>query len=380
MVEKLSLYAVGDIGIRRDGPGEDPKSALAYIAPTIKQADIAFCQLERNLTDRGKPAQTSKFDMTPRVSPNMAKALTFAGFNVVSFASNHTLDCGPEAMFDTLEVLKENNLGVIGAGKNIKEARKPLIVEKKGTKIGFLGYCSVPKAGSEAGPNKPGVAPMRAFTIYQQLEPQPSSPAETITVPDPQDIEAMEEDIRQLKPLVDVVIVSHHWGIHIQQASVAMYQRRVGHACINAGADLILGHHAHILKGTEVYKGKVIIYSMGNFALDDTYDQIVHEAKAKPFFAKLMELYGWTPDPDYPGYGMPFESRKTMIAKVIFSNKKIEKVSFLPCYINKNAEPEVMPRNDKRFDEVVDYMTKITKSQGLNAKYVVEGNEAIITT
>lgn len=377
MTQRLLFYAVGDIGIHRN----NPESALVHVAPKLKEADISFCQLERALSERGvKP--DAQHEQQGRVSPNMVSALTYGGFQVVSFASNHTGDWGVDAVLDTIDVLKRNGRDVIGVGKNIHEARKPLILERKGVRIAFLGYCSVTQPGYEATADRPGLVPMRAWSIYQPLENQPGTPGiKVLTFPDNDDLEALEWDIRKVKPMVDVVIVSIHWGIHFQRASIAMYQRRVGHAAINAGADLIIGHHAHILKGIEVYERKVIIYSMGNFAMDvSTYEWVLHQSENVPGWKEMLKVYNWELDPDYPGYAFPSDSRKTMIVKAIIENKTIARVSFLPVYINKNAEPEILPRQDTRFDEVVSYMKDVTEEEKLNTKYEVDGDEVVIST
>ena len=89
----------------------------------------------------------------------------------------------------------------------------------------------------------------------------------------------MVEDIKQVRSVADVVIVSMHWGIHFMPAKLATYQKEVGHAAIDAGADLIIGTHPHILKGIEVYKGKVIFYSLGNFAMDSSVTKVWPYAK-----------------------------------------------------------------------------------------------------
>lgn len=92
-----------------------------------------------------------------------------------------------------------------------------------------------------------------------------------------------------------------------------------------------------------------------------------------------MKVYDWgEPEPDYPGYAFPYDARKSLIVKAMIEDKKLRHVSFLPVYINKDAEPEILSRQDKRFDEVVSYMKEITESQGLNAKYQVDGDEVAI--
>ena len=99
-----------------------------------------------------------------RLHPRMASIWKTAGIDIISVASNHTMDWGPEAMLDTIELFRSMGKHVIGAGKDIDEARKPAIVERNGVKIAFLGYCSVLRHGHTAGKGKAGCAPMRAHT------------------------------------------------------------------------------------------------------------------------------------------------------------------------------------------------------------------------
>ncbi len=374
--EKLSIYGVGDVHPNR----EDPESIFALAAPTLKEADILFGQMEVILSERSAP-QMYMFPVF-RGHPKNVAALTYAGFDVMSFAGNHTLDCGEEACLDTLDLLRRNNIAVIGVGKDLDEARKPIILERKGTRVAFLDYCSVVPPGYEAwpafetSPGKLGLAPMRASTFYEQVDWQPGTPPRILTFADEDDLEAMKEDIRKVRPQADIVVMSIHWGIHFVPAAIAMYQREVGHAAIDAGVDLILGHHAHILKGIEVYKGKVIFYSLCNFGFDFSQRRRMD----LPRIRKSRELYKLVRDPEYPTYPFPVDSRKTIIAKCIISDKKIEKVSFLPVMVNKQSQPEVLPRSDKRSSEVLDYIDWCCKDQELNAKFSWEGDEVVIGT
>ena len=114
---------------------------------------------------------------------------------------------------------------------------------------------------------------MRASTFYEQVDWQPGTPPRIVTLANKDDLAAMVEDIKKVRPLVDVLIMSIHWGVHHVPAVIAMYQKEVGHAAIDAGVDIILGHHAHILKAVEVYKGKVIFYSIGNFVVPPLFDR-----------------------------------------------------------------------------------------------------------
>ncbi|MBI4190608.1 MAG: CapA family protein [Betaproteobacteria bacterium] len=377
---KVLLYAVGDVGPNRD----NPESIFAAAAPTLKKADILFGQLEAVFTERPIPQCNQTW---PGLSthPKNVSALTSVGFDVLSFASNHLLDCGEPGLLDTIDLLRKNQITVIGAGKNLDEARKPAIFERNGTKVAFLAYCSVLPLGYEARraggglPEKPGAAPMRVSTSYTHESWQPGTPPRIITLANKEDLEAMKDDIAKAKSLADVVVVSQHWGIHYLPGLIAMYQKEVAYAAIDAGADLLLGHHPHLLKGIEIYKGKVIFYSIGNFAFDLAVAFMIDH--------KSPERYGFELDPEYPTFPFPPQSRKTMIVKCVISDKKVAKVSFLPALINKLGQAEVLPRSDKRSSDVVDFVEWSNKNleptlfgrQKLSATRLSwEGDEVVI--
>jgi poly-gamma-glutamate synthesis protein (capsule biosynthesis protein) len=287
------------------------------------------------------------------------------------------MDWGQEAFFDTIEALKGERISVIGVGKNIEEARKPAILESKGSRVAFLAYNTILPMGYWADANRPGCAPMRAWTLYEQIEhDQPGTPCRIHTFPNREDLEAMSEDIKKAKTQADVVILSMHWGIHFIPAVLATYQRDMAHVAIDSGADLILGHHAHILKGIEVYKGRAIFYSLCNFAVDLPFTKEHAESKS---FKEIQKLNpDWIPDVECL-YNFPTDSQKTVIVKCIISNGAIKSVSFLPTYINKKtSQPEILTSKDERFGEVVRYMGDTTRSQGLDTQYTVNGNEVVL--
>jgi hypothetical protein len=367
----LLLYGVGDVHPYI----QEPSLLFDYVRNTLNKADIAFCQLEINITERGTRLPQARH--CAEAKPQAARAIKEAGFNVISFAGNHCMDLGQEAFFDTLEALKKEDLPVIGAGKNIEEARKPAILDKKGTRVAFLAYNTILPMGYWAEENRPGCAPMRAWTHYEQIEhDQPGTPCRIHTFPNREDLDAMVEDIKKAKALADVVVLSMHWGIHFVPAVLADYQREMSHAAIDAGADLILGHHAHILKGIEVYKGKVIFYSLCNFAAELVLPKEVVES---PRFKEIQTLNpGWRPWDEYPYYACPPDSRKTIVAKCIISDGTIRKVSFLPTYINPHAQPQILTSTDERFQEVVKYMEEITRKAELDTGYQISGDEVIV--
>lgn len=370
MSNEVTLFAVGDVLPERD----DPHTIFDKTRDTIKQGDLAFCQLEANISEQGTRMPQARH--TTRIQRSAATAIAEAGFDVVSYAGNHCMDWGREAFFDTIDALKEEDIGVVGVGANIKEARTPLVVERNGVKIAFIAYSSILPQCYWAEEDRPGCAPMRAFTHYEQIEhDQPGTPARIHTFAHREDLQALINDIETAKAQADVVIMSIHWGIHFIPKVIADYQREVAHVAIDHGVDLILGHHAHILKGIEVYKGKTIFYSLCNFATDLTMTP--EHAQSKGF----KEIQGLHPEwiPDFNSrYNFPPDSRRTIVVKVTLSQQGISSVSFLPTYADTQAVPAILESNDPRFLEVTNYLKLISEDQGFDVRFSQQGNEVLV--
>jgi poly-gamma-glutamate capsule biosynthesis protein CapA/YwtB (metallophosphatase superfamily) len=368
----IVFYAVGDIGPER----EDPGSIFQNVAGVINSGDVALCQLEVNLSHRGAGPQGKEVARNPEI----AAAIKKTGFDVVSFAGNHTLEVGLDSFYDTIDNLKRQELMVLGVGKDIDEARKPVIIERKGTRIAFLGYSSVAKEEHYAGRDRPGSAPLRAWTFYEAMEPtQPGTPGRVHTFPYRNDLAAMVEDVRKARKMADVVIVSMHCGVHMTPALIAGYQKDYAHAAIDSGADLVVQHHAHILKGIEIYSGKAIFYGLANFALEIHF--MTREWAQIPGVKELRRNLNpdWNPPyENYPSYPFPPDSRKTIVAKCEIRGKKVDRVSFLPVYITPEGEPEILNSNDARFNDVMNYMKDISADQGLTTEFTVKGNEVVV--
>ncbi|MFH1087605.1 MAG: CapA family protein [Chloroflexota bacterium] len=379
-MDNVSLYAVGDVAAFR----EDPETMFTHTASILNQADILFFQNERHYTTH--TTWLPDVSHTEVVPPQNAEVLRAVKWDVASFAGNHSMDLGFDALLDTCNVLKGMGIQVIGAGSNIEEARRPAIVERKGVKVGFLAYASVIRPGAAAGTAKPGLAPMRAWTSYNPvLSWNPGSEAEIHTWPNREDLAAMVEDIRKLRPRVDVLVLSMHWGLVRKPVVLAEYQPDMAHAAIDAGADIILGHHPHILKGIEAYKGKVIFYSISHFAFDCSGEVREEWARHRPeenAFRARFHQFGEQLDPEWQNskFAYPADHRKSMIVKVAVSSKGIEKVSFLPVLINKEAQPVVMRQKDAAFGEIVEYLDRISKEAGLDASLSPEGDEVVVRT
>lgn len=367
--DTVHVLAVGDVAPSRP----DPDTLFDGVRDALTAADIAFCQLEINLTERGE--RLPQVRHTDRTHPDTAAALRRAGFDVVSCAGNHCLDWGNDGLFDTLEALKGAGLDVVGAGANIAEARTPVVRTVKGQRIAFLAYSSILPTGFWAEDNRPGCAPMRAWTHYEQIEhDQPGTPARIHTFANRDDLAALENDVRRAREAADVVLVSLHWGIHFVPAVLADYQLEVGRAAIDAGADAVLGHHAHILKGMEIYRGRPIVFSLCNFAVDLP---MTPEHAASKGFREIQKLHpAWEPDFEST-YNFPPDSRRTVVASLEIADGALAGFSLLPAYVSRQSRPEILGADDPRFTEVADYLEEITLEAGLDTRYRRDGDRLV---
>ena len=299
---------------------------------------------------------------------------TACGFDILSLASNHSMDWGPDAMLDTKELLEKKGFLTVGVGENLKEARKPAFIERNGIKVGFLDYCSVLHEGYEAGPNKPGVAPLRIHTYYEPFDYQAGIPPKVVTIPYEDDLKDMLDDIQAAKKQADILVLSLHWGIHFIPRMMADYQPLVAHLAFDAGADIILGHHAHVPKAIEVYKGKICFHSLSNFIM--TAPGTTDPQQVEQLRTKFLKRYGTDIDPEYPYLPYGKDAQRSLVAQAVLTKKGVSQVSFLPALINKQYQPEILHRNDPRFNDAVNYME--SASEGFPHKFSIKGDEVII--
>jgi poly-gamma-glutamate synthesis protein (capsule biosynthesis protein) len=363
----IVLYGVGDVG-----PIHEPVDAYSALArPVLTAADIRFGQCERVYSERGA-LQLHSGGAHSRVHPRLASVFTDCGFDVVSVASNHAMDWGEDALLDTIALLEQKGIKTVGAGRNLAEARRPVLIEKNGVRVAFLAYCTILNEGYAAGPNKAGIAPLRAHTYYQCIDYQAGVPPKVVTVPYEEDLAAMLSGIAAAKAGADAVIVSLHWGIHFVPRLIADYQPTAAKAAFAAGADLILGHHAHTPKAIGVYGdngSKTCFYSLSNFIMSSS-------AKGAESGAAFEKKYGVRLDPDYPHLPYGGDAKRSLIAKAVIGKSGVQKTSFLPVLIDKQLRPEVLKRGDPRFDDAVRFMNWV--SEDFEHNFVAEGDEVVV--
>ena len=239
--ETVVLAFAGDIMLD-DLPGKaiakgiDPFKDFANV---LHSADAAIGNLECVVSTKGKamPEKPWTFQPHPRVLPALAKH-----FGIVTIANNHTGDFGPEAFNEQLDLLDKHQIKRFGGGHNSDEARTPYILTVKGIRIALLGYNDFQPRSFEAGPSWPGVA----WCVVPQVIA---------------DIKAAREIHK-----ADLVIPFMHWGE--EQVPANDRQKKIAKKMIDAGADLVVGSHPHWTQEPEYYKGKLVLYSLGNFVFD----------------------------------------------------------------------------------------------------------------
>ncbi len=259
-----TMIFAGDIAPLR----ADPAGMFGDLVPVIRQADMALANLEIALSDRGRAVRGKPIAHTGPA--NAIQGLRESGFDAFNLANNHVLDFGEEPLLDTLDSLRAAGLGFFGAGRNAAAAAAPYITERNGIKIGVLGYTSTLPQGFEAGGDSPGVNPLRVRTAYRplrNLDEYPGTEPVIDTWPVEQDLGRMREDVAALKAQVDVALVYQHWGSSITEA-VHQFQKTIGHAAIDSGADGVFGGHQHVISAIEFYRGKPIVHGMGNLVFD----------------------------------------------------------------------------------------------------------------
>ena len=298
--DKVTVNFVGDIMLSRT---VDKKivEAANYLLPFtplgsfIKTADISLGNLESPFYDQGAPVRSG---MIFKADPRSVAGLKYAGFDIVTLANNHFGNQGVEGMLYTFSLLKKNGIEFIGAGYNLGAAQRILVKEVNGLKIAFIGVenYSITPESYFATKNSPGLLHVEADAIGQL--------------------------VKKAKTKADVVIVTYHGGTEYAPAANDQ-QREFAHAAINAGADIVIGHHPHVIQGVENYKGKMILYSLGNFVFDQMWST---------------------------------ETQQGMVAQLTFEGNLLTAIKLVPVHIYNFCQPQKASILER--DQVIQKMLK----------------------
>lgn len=373
--DSLTLMATGEL---MPCMPDSPEFYFEAAAPTLGTADIVVGHLETPHTRR--PAYVGD-PRLPAPDPDNLNGLLTAHYSGVTLAGNPAFSYGTPGIEDTIAWLDEHGIAHVGTGMNIDEATTPMVIERKGTTFGFLSYDCIGGANNAATPTKPGCAYVDIITHYH-ARGVGGAPV-VYTWPERFSQQAMCEEIDALRSRCDVLVVALHMGLVRQEVVLADYETQLSRAAIDAGADLILGYHSHVLKGVEFYQGKAIFHCLGNFVT--VYPWEAHyQFKERPNTTRARSRYRDQPgsrrvdiDTEYPMYSYAPPSRNAVILRCSVEEASISGLHFLPCIINKKAQPEVVGR-DSAGERVFNYIDHVTRAAGLNAKFAWDGDEIAI--
>ncbi|MFM6190827.1 MAG: CapA family protein [Planktothrix sp.] len=236
--------------------------------PEYREADLAMVNLENPLTRSTLRRPNKQFNF--KADPEAVKVLTEGGIDIVNLANNHTMDYEASGLVETMETLDRAGIHAVGAGRDIKEARRPTIIEVKGQRIAYFGY----------------------------YDADFHAAAEGVAGTNPRYDERVAADIKAIRDQVDWVVVNYHWGVELSEYP-GDWQIDLARFTIDQGADVVIGHHPHVLQGAEIYKGRPIVYSLGNF------------------------IFGGNSRTDY----------ETAVLKVALNHNRKMKVEFLPVEV-----------------------------------------------
>lgn len=282
---------------------------FGLVAQQLREADVTFLNYESAITSHphstpGKPqsmiaaGRAFVFKSDPATSgPILAKA----GIDIVQLANNHAMDYGPQGLRDTLAALDAGGISYVGAGPDYASAAAPLVIESQGIRVGYIAWSLIVPSQSRAGADSPGIN-----TLSQDYR------------------RALGRDIGALRQRCDIVVAGFHWGVESTTVPNKL-QRDIGHAAIDAGADIVIGTHPHSMQGVEFYKHGVIAYSLGNFV----------------FTGASQRLAGCILRVEAPAEGRPCT------------------VSLLPCWIN-DGRPA--PSDDPRLRQELERIMRATGS------------------
>ena len=312
----IKLSAIGDVALFGDYSklinDKGHKYPFSKVSSYLNKNDILLANLETPLSNIGTPDKSKPISLCG--SPGAIDSLTHTGITHVSLANNHSYDYGEEAIIDTQKRLKEAGISFIGIGDNLQHSRQPVVENIPGGKLAILAYNSYTTNGRHyASKLRGGVAPLE----YKYIK---------------LDIESIKQNHANI-----IIIVSLHWGVEGSNYPTP-FQRDLAHQIIRDGANLIIGHHPHVLQGIEQYNKGIIAYSLGNFCFPSV---------SSPHIKGL-------------GYSQKYENRESYIFQCeITSDNIVGSFRVIPVFLNSDLQPEIALDEEKlRIQKKIHYLSK----------------------
>lgn len=329
----VQIVGVGDVCVGSPVARFDPSAGTLW--GLLASADLAIANLEQTLTERGVRADKP---VTLRAHPSLVDEVFRLGFDAVTLANNHIMDFGYEGLAETLATLERRGIAYAGAGPNRAAAVRPATLTVGGLRIALLSFASTVPPGAAATVDRPGLAPIRVTTRYvldgATNDEQPGSAPYVETEALESDVDAALTAISAARASHDLVIVGLHWGVMPHwmppiQGTLADYQRPLAHRIIDAGADLLLGGHAHSPQGVEVYRSKLIAYCLGNFIFHKHKlpEAALNSDRPGPYWGAR---FNYRPD---------FKFKAGCLLRLWADAHRIERAELVPYLLDEDSEP-----------------------------------------
>lgn len=400
MTDTISLIFGGDTSV-----GEDSARYLEGVTNLLSSADLRMLQLEEPYTRELLP-EAGPHKLTSVLDPLVGKV------DLVTLSGNHFYDYGDMGVRDTLDWCDEHAIARCGGGMNAAEAALPAFVEARGIRVGVLAWNCIGSKYTFAREDRAGTNGLEFTRAWVEDAVDQHSreariewdiwalrePAEKQGLfwgrnyPEPTALMRMQDDIRAAKAQCDILIAYFHKGYVHQPVVVADWERLVARMAVDAGADCVIGTHSHIAHGVEFYKGAPIYHGLNNFVmwtpqLSPQFKGAIPGGKDSvnaEWIAARVKRFGFVPDPDYPTYPFHPESVHCPVAKLIIGRDangvaRIQQARMVLMQVEKSGIPYVHGQ-DAKGRETFDYLQRITREAGLNARLVWDGDEVLLTS
>ncbi len=407
----------------------DPKFMAAVEA--VRDGDARFTNLEMLFHNYESPPSAQSGGTWMAAEPYLFKELQWIGFNLFGAANNHSMDYGPGGLASMRRTLMENGAAYAGIGENLGEARAPAYLETGRGRVALLSCASTFSAASPAGQQRPdvrgrpGLNPLRFRTRYrvdraaleavrkmkQDLKlrstdgwapPEPDTPESVhflnqvfelgdppgvVTEPDPRDLKGLTDAIREARRMADHLVVSihAHEGAPGERAVPAQFLVTFAHAAVDAGADVFVGHGPHLLRGIEIYHGKVILYSLANFIFqNDTVKRLpadIYEQYGLGPDALPADVYEARSDHDRRGFAADPLYWQSVVARVAFRGGRPTEVRLTPITLGfglkrwQRGRPERASPEDSA--KILEHLQKLSEPFG--TRIVAKDGLGVIT-
>lgn len=348
----------------------EPDYWLDGIIPAIQEADIAIGHLE-------VPHTNSNWEMkgdvpAPGADPAHLVALQTAGFSVVTLAGNHIADCGSQGIRDTIDELENLGIAHTGAGDDLESARRPALVSVGDRCLAVLSYNCVGPQSAWAGKDSSGCAYLPVATS----DGSPVAPPLTLTSPLPEAGQILEQDIATARKQADMVIVALHKGTVHTPAIVEEYERELARLAVEAGADIVIGHHAHIIRGIEFIQGKPVFHGLGNGCVVTHALSPGQEHKARAQWArKRKTLFGFTPDPAYELAPFHPEAVNAFLARFAWYADGHIEAGIVPVFVDPPGKPRLADSGET--EGICNYLKDITARADLGILKFSESSDMV---